>query len=55
MAAKHRSLARVAGLDVDVLSRLEGQNFRTAEDVLTVSSLDLVERLDVSSPPPSAS
>ena len=50
MAAKHRSLARVAGLDVDVLSRLEGQNFRTAEDVLTVSSLDLVERLDVSLP-----
>jgi RAD51-like protein 1 len=49
MAAK-RSLARVAGLDVDVLSRLEGHNFRTAEDVLTRSSLDLVELLDVSLP-----
>ena len=49
MAAK-RSLARVAGLDVDVLSRLEGHNFRTAEDVLTRSSLDLVEVLDISLP-----
>ena len=49
MAAR-RSLARVAGLDVDLLSRLEGQNFRTAEDVLTRSSLDLVEMLDVSLP-----
>ena len=50
MASK-RSLARVAGLDVDVLSRLEGRaNFRTAEDVLTRSSLDLVELLDISLP-----
>jgi RAD51-like protein 1 len=40
----------VAGLDVDVLSRLEGHNFRTAEDVLTRSSLDLVELLDISLP-----
>ena len=49
MAAK-RSLARVAGLDVDVLSRLESYNFCTAEDVLTHSSLDLVELLDISLP-----
>ena len=41
MAAKHRSLARVAGLNVETLSKLEGHNFRTAEDVLTRSSLDL--------------
>ena len=50
MAAKHRSLARVAGLDVETLSKLEGHNFRTAEDVLTRSSLDLVELLDISLP-----
>ena len=50
MAAKHRSLARVAGLNVDTLSKLEGHNFRTAEDVLTRSSLDLVELLDISLP-----
>ena len=46
MAAK-RSLARVAGLDVDILSRLESQNFRTCEDVLTRHPFDLVEMLDV--------
>jgi RAD51-like protein 1 len=40
----------VAGLSVDVLSRLEGHNFRCAEDVLTRSSLDLVELLDISLP-----
>ena len=50
MAAKHRSLARVAGLNVETLSKLEGHNFRTAEDVLTRSSLDLVELLDISLP-----
>ena len=50
MAAKHRSLARVAGLSVETLSKLEGHNFRTAEDVLTRSSLDLVELLDISLP-----
>ncbi len=50
MAAKHRSLARVAGLNVEILSKLEGHNFRTAEDVLTRSSLDLVELLDISLP-----
>ena len=49
MAAK-RSLARVAGLDVDILSRLESQNFRTCEDVLTRHPLDLVEMLDVNLP-----
>ena len=46
MAAK-RSLARVAGLDVDLLSRLESNNFRTCEDVLTRHPFDLVELLDV--------
>ena len=49
MAAK-RSLARVAGLDVDILSRLESQNFRTCEDVLTRHPFDLVEMLDVNLP-----
>ena len=49
MAAK-RSLARVAGLDVDLLSRLESNNFRTCEDVLTRHPFDLVELLDVNLP-----
>ena len=49
MAAK-RSLARGAGLDVDLLSRLESNNIRTCEDVLTRHPFDLVELLDVNLP-----